>query len=137
MNRREAIGAGIAALVGCFVPKTKVKAVERDGKIFPNHMTYTEEESFKWNLGNKKLRDSFDRFVAAMEEFSEKAKTSGKAIQTFGTHLTSVQVSIDLDREQLYELGRKGPYHNRYIDFPVELQNDIAKEAMGKCLETL
>ena len=31
-----------------------------------------------------------------------------------------LSVSVDLDRTQLYELGRKGPYH-RYVTFPIGL----------------
>lgn len=38
----------------------------------------------------------------------------------FGAHIQSVQVSADLGRTELFELGKKGPYH-RYLDFPIEV----------------
>lgn len=37
-----------------------------------------------------------------------------------GAHVQSIQISTDLGREQLRELGRLGPYH-RYATFPVEV----------------
>lgn len=40
--------------------------------------------------------------------------------QGFGAHVTSIQVSADLGRTELFELGRRGPYH-RYLDFPIEV----------------
>lgn len=46
--------------------------------------------------------------------------TLGDAYQGFGTHISSIQVSTDLGRTELFELGRRGPYH-RYIDFPIEV----------------
>lgn len=42
----------------------------------------------------------------------------------FGAHLQSVRVSTNLGRDQLFELGRKGPFH-RYVSFPVEVRCDI------------
>jgi len=40
--------------------------------------------------------------------------------QGFGAHIQSVQVSADLGRTELFELGKRGPYH-RYLDFPIEI----------------
>jgi hypothetical protein len=38
------------------------------------------------------------------------------------------RVSVDLDREEIYELGRKGPYH-RLVTFPIKaVHNEQAKE---------
>jgi len=42
----------------------------------------------------------------------------------FGAHVQSIKVSANLGREQLFELGRKGPFH-RYVNFPVEVRCDI------------
>ena len=39
-------------------------------------------------------------------------------------HIVSITVSTDLGREQLNELGRRGPYH-RYVSFPIEVSCDI------------
>ena len=39
-------------------------------------------------------------------------------------HLVNITVSTDLGREELNELGRRGPYH-RYVSFPIEVTCDI------------
>lgn len=36
----------------------------------------------------------------------------------------SITISTDLGREQIFELGRKSPYH-RYVTFPVEVRSEI------------
>lgn len=38
----------------------------------------------------------------------------------FSAHLQTVTISTDLGREELFELGRRGPYH-RFASFPVEV----------------
>jgi hypothetical protein len=45
-------------------------------------------------------------------------------LQQFAVHTQSLKVSTNLGREQLFELGRRGPYH-RYATFPVEVKTDI------------
>lgn len=42
----------------------------------------------------------------------------------FAVHLQSIKVSTNLGRNQLFELGRRGPYF-RYVQFPVEVKTDI------------
>ncbi len=42
----------------------------------------------------------------------------------YGAHIQSIRVQANLGRENLNELGRKGPYH-RYVNFPVEVRCDI------------
>ena len=42
----------------------------------------------------------------------------------FAAHVQSVRVQANLGREDMNELGRKGPYH-RYVSFPVQVQCDI------------
>lgn len=39
---------------------------------------------------------------------------------TFGAHIQTVTISTDLGREELFELGRRGPYH-RFVSFPIEV----------------
>lgn len=39
-------------------------------------------------------------------------------------HIQSIRTSVNLGREALYELGRRGPYH-RYASFPTEVKTDI------------
>lgn len=45
---------------------------------------------------------------------------TSSTFQGFGAHVTSIQISADLGRTELFELGRRGPYH-RYLDFPIEV----------------
>lgn len=42
----------------------------------------------------------------------------------FNAHIQSIAISTDLGREELNELGRRGPYH-RYATFPVEVTCSI------------
>jgi hypothetical protein len=42
----------------------------------------------------------------------------------FSAHIQTVTVSVDLGREDLLELGRRGPYH-RFANFPVEVTCSI------------
>jgi len=42
----------------------------------------------------------------------------------YGAHLQSFAISTNLGREQLFELGRRGPYH-RFVSFPIEVRCDI------------
>jgi hypothetical protein len=53
---------------------------------------------------------------------------SGKNVKdvngNFGAHVQSIRISVNLGRENMNELGRKGPYH-RYVNFPVEVRCDI------------
>ncbi len=39
---------------------------------------------------------------------------------SFSAHLQTVTISTDLGREELFELGRRGPYH-RFVSFPTEV----------------
>jgi len=39
-------------------------------------------------------------------------------------HIQNWSMSCDFGREQIFELGRKGPYH-RYVTFPVEVSNEF------------
>lgn len=43
---------------------------------------------------------------------------------SYGAHLQRITVSCNLGREQLFELGKRGPYF-RYVGFPVEVRTDI------------
>jgi len=42
----------------------------------------------------------------------------------YKAHIQGIRVQCNLGREQLFELGRKGPYH-RYVNFPVEVSTEI------------
>lgn len=43
---------------------------------------------------------------------------------SYNAHLQTVTVSVDLGREELFELGRRGPYH-RFVSFPTEVTCSI------------
>lgn len=42
----------------------------------------------------------------------------------YGAHASSISVSCDLGREEIFELGRRGPYH-RVVTFPIEVTCEI------------
>ena len=42
----------------------------------------------------------------------------------FDCHVQSINISVDLGRDSINELGRRGPYH-RYVNFPVEVTCSI------------
>ena len=42
----------------------------------------------------------------------------------YGAHISQITVSVDFGREQINELGRRGPYH-RVVTFPVEVTTEI------------
>lgn len=42
----------------------------------------------------------------------------------YSSHLQNLSVSVDLGREELLELGRKGPYF-RFVNFPVQVTTEI------------
>jgi hypothetical protein len=42
----------------------------------------------------------------------------------YAAHIANLSVSVDLGREALNELGRRGPYF-RYVNFPVEVSTEI------------
>jgi len=133
MNRREAIGAGITALISCFVPKSTKGQVSKTIKKSPEIMGHAKDEFTlpnkridnleAFHFRNEQLMQSFKNFQVHMERLSKKAKETGQAMQTFGSHVASLQTA-DLDMEEIYELGRREPYH-RYVNFPVEVTEPI------------
>jgi hypothetical protein len=42
----------------------------------------------------------------------------------YSAHLTNISISTDLGREEMFELGRKGPYY-RFVNFPIEVTTEI------------
>ena len=47
-----------------------------------------------------------------------------------GAHVQNITLSADFGRENILELGRKGPYH-RFVQFPVEITTDIEIMALS------
>lgn len=50
--------------------------------------------------------------------------TNNKTAGVFGAHVQNITISADLGRDNLNELGRKGPYF-RFVNFPVEVSTEI------------
>lgn len=50
--------------------------------------------------------------------------TNDKTDGVYGAHVQNITVSADFGRDNLNELGRKGPYF-RYVNFPVEVSTEI------------
>lgn len=50
--------------------------------------------------------------------------TNDKTGDVFGAHISQITVSADLGREQINELGRRGPYY-RFVNFPLDITTDI------------
>jgi hypothetical protein len=50
--------------------------------------------------------------------------TNDKTDGVFSAHVQNITVSADLGRDNLNELGRRGPYF-RYVNFPVEVTTEI------------
>lgn len=68
-----------------------------------------------------------DETVTLLPTNVEGISTSGtndKTSDVFGAHVQSITVSVDLGREGLNELGRRGPYF-RFVNFPVEVTTEI------------
>ncbi len=42
----------------------------------------------------------------------------------FGAHMQSIRVTCNLGRDNLFELGRRGPYH-RFVNFPTEVRSEF------------
>ena len=59
--------------------------------------------------------------IFGIESDGTNQKTNGL---DFGCHVQSISVSCDLGREEIFELGRKAPYH-RFATFPLEVTCDI------------
>ena len=49
---------------------------------------------------------------------------NNKVANNFIAHISNISVSADLGREELFELGRKGPY-TRVVTFPIEVTCEI------------
>ena len=59
--------------------------------------------------------------VFGISDSGTNEKTNGA---DFDAHLSSITVSADLAREEINELGRRGPYH-RSVTFPIEVTCEI------------
>jgi hypothetical protein len=49
---------------------------------------------------------------------------------SYGCHVQNISMSVDLGREEIFELGRRGLYH-RYVTFPVEVTTEIGVHSVS------
>lgn len=59
-----------------------------------------------------------------IEGISSSGTNDRDASGGFSAHIQTLTVSADLGRDELFELGRRGPYF-RYVNFPVEVTTEI------------
>jgi hypothetical protein len=59
-----------------------------------------------------------------IREGDERPVLSRPEDSPFRHAIQRVNVSTNLGRETMFELGRRGPYH-RYVNYPVEVTADI------------
>jgi hypothetical protein len=64
------------------------------------------------------------RFPQDIPGVTASGTVSTNADGSFSTSLQRIQVQTNLGRENLFELGRRGPFH-RYAQFPTEVRTDI------------
>ena len=63
--------------------------------------------------------------------------TNADSGDSFAAHLSNISVSVDLAREEINELGRRGPYH-RSVTFPIEVSCEIeATSSSGDMISAL
>lgn len=66
-------------------------------------------------------------FPAEIPGMTNQGGGSGRIVLAgteYPVHPQSISVSVDLGREEMFELGRRGPYY-RFINFPVEVTSEI------------
>lgn len=66
-------------------------------------------------------------FPAELPGMTNQGGGSGRIVlvgDQYPVNLQSISISTDLGREEMFELGRKGPYF-RFINFPVEVSTEI------------
>lgn len=76
---------------------------------------------------NVKLGADGSVFPSELPGMTDGGGGSGRNVLSgtdYGAHLQSISVSCDLNREDLFELGRRGPYY-RYVNFPIEVTSEI------------
>lgn len=67
---------------------------------------------------------NYTKLPSEVEGISPSGTNNQDGAGNYSAHLQSLSVSVDLGREALNELGRKGPYF-RYVNFPVEVSTEI------------
>lgn len=50
--------------------------------------------------------------------------TNNKTADEYAVHMSAIRISTNLGRDELLELGRRGPYH-RFVQFPTEVTCEI------------
>lgn len=79
-------------------------------------------ENLIWGTGGG--ANSYTILPTEVEGISSSGTNDQTTAGAYDAHVQTVSVSVDLGREALNELGRKGPYF-RYVNFPVEVTTEI------------
>jgi len=82
------------------------------------------EEGFKEKQGGRVISEP-----KILHASPVKTDKSNKNMDDFSCCVQSWKISEDLGREELFELGREGPYY-KYVSFPVEIKEDITLEGV-------
>jgi len=109
MKRRSFLKAAAAAM---FAPLAVAKAAT---PIPEEDITYTR------TTFPVPKAEAFRKMGEAAEKAGEEMKKFGDAYYPM---IQDIKVTMPLEREELWELGRKGPYH-RFVSFPVEVTSEI------------
>jgi hypothetical protein len=77
-------------------------------------------------LDNNNMVDDPDCTVLPPDVFGMSASgTNPVTAGNFGVSITNISVSVDLGRESIFQMGRKGPFH-RYVNFPTQVTCEIS-----------
>jgi hypothetical protein len=89
------------------------------------HILFTKNAGITTLDSNGMVAD-YDITVLPPEVFgiSNSGTNNADADGVLGAHISSLSVNVDLGRESINELGRRGPYH-RFAQFPVEVTCEV------------
>jgi hypothetical protein len=90
----------------------------------PTTYTNTSVPPFGTVLRRQHMVMSGCRWPTEIPGISSSGTNDIRSDGAHGVHMQSVNVSVDLGRTELFELGKRGPYH-RFVDFPTEVTTAI------------
>lgn len=84
------------------------------------NVVFTADQMALCAVSERTILPSGDSGIPGITGAGYNEKTS----DVFGAHISQITTSVDLGREAINELGRKGPYF-RFVNWPVEVSTDI------------
>jgi len=97
-----------------------------DSPCAANGIARREDLKFSYvgtGLDVNNMVDDVDTTILPTDIFGITASGTNE-LDTAGVHISNIIASADFGRDNLNELGRKGPYH-RFVRFPVEISCEI------------